>query len=198
MRDSFHWKWRTRSFLEGRAIGRGPKVTFYAAQNYTTPQIPGSDSEIAADLLVVEHMRLLGRLAHLFDRDRIEIGEKGFARPAYRRIDHALEQHRVCAEIVRIRCAQRHRGAYDLAHGDPPVLARQLIAASRPAHALEDLGVDQALEQCLQGTRGQFVTRSQSFGRNRRRARMQRDIDYGGDSKNAPSRQQGHVLPPSM
>jgi hypothetical protein len=27
--------------------------------------------------LVVEHMRLLGRFAHLFDRDRIEIGEKG-------------------------------------------------------------------------------------------------------------------------
>jgi hypothetical protein len=26
-------------------------------------------------------MRLLGRLAHLFDRDRIEISKKGFARP---------------------------------------------------------------------------------------------------------------------
>jgi len=35
----------------------------------------------------------------------------------------------------------------------------------------------------------QFVTRSQSFGRNRRRARMQRDIDNGGDGENAPSRQ---------
>ena len=34
-------------------------------------QIPGSDSKLAADLLVVEHMRLLGRLAHLFDGDRI-------------------------------------------------------------------------------------------------------------------------------
>jgi hypothetical protein len=28
-------------------------------------------------------MRLLGRFAHLFDRDRIKIGEKGFAGPAY-------------------------------------------------------------------------------------------------------------------
>jgi hypothetical protein len=28
------------------------------------------DSEIAADFLVVEHMRLLGGVAHLFDRDR--------------------------------------------------------------------------------------------------------------------------------
>jgi hypothetical protein len=38
-------------------------------------------------------------------------------------------------------------------------------------------------------TGGQFMTCGQSFGRNRRRARMQRDIDNGGDSKNAPSRQ---------
>ena len=53
------------------------------------------DSEIAADLLVVEYVRLLGRLAHLFDGDRVEIGEKGFARPSYGRIDHPLEQHRV-------------------------------------------------------------------------------------------------------
>src|SRR5580698_9405468 len=134
MRDSFHWEWRTRSFLEGRAIGRGPTVTFYAAQNYTTPQIPGSDSEIAADLLVVEHMRLLGRLAHLFDRDRIKVNKKGFSRPAYRRLNHPLEQHRVCAHIFRIGGAQRHRDAHDLAHCDASALARQLVAAVWPAH----------------------------------------------------------------
>jgi hypothetical protein len=39
------------------------------------------DSEIAADLLVVEHMRFLGRLAHLLDGDRV--GEEGFGRPSY-------------------------------------------------------------------------------------------------------------------
>jgi hypothetical protein len=78
---------------------------------------------------------------------------------------------------------------HDLAHSNAPALARQLVPASRPAHALEDFGVDQALEQCLQVTRGQFVTRSQSFGANRGRSRMQRDVDNGGDSKNAPSRQ---------
>jgi hypothetical protein len=37
-------------------------------------------------------MRLLGRLAHLFDRDRVEIGEKRFAGPAHGRIDDPLEQ----------------------------------------------------------------------------------------------------------
>jgi hypothetical protein len=39
-----------------------------------------SDGEIPAYLLVVEHVRLFGCLTHLFDGDRIEIGEKGFAR----------------------------------------------------------------------------------------------------------------------
>jgi hypothetical protein len=53
------------------------------------------DSEIAADSLVVEHMRLLGGVSHLFDRDRVEVGEKGLARPAYGRINHPLEQNRV-------------------------------------------------------------------------------------------------------
>ena len=91
MRHSFHWEWRTRPFLEARAIRHGP-TQFYAAQNYRTLQIPASDHEIAADLLVVEYMGLFGRLTQLFDRDRIEIGEKGFARPAYGRIDHPLEQ----------------------------------------------------------------------------------------------------------
>ena len=62
---------------------------------YRAPQIAVSDGEIAADLLVVEHVRLLGGVAHLFDRDRIEVGEKGFARPAYGRINHPLKQHRV-------------------------------------------------------------------------------------------------------
>ena len=58
-----------------------------------SPQIAVSDSEIAGDLLVVEHMRLVGRFAHLLDGDRIEVGEKGFARPAHSRVDHPLEQN---------------------------------------------------------------------------------------------------------
>jgi Rrf2 family protein len=42
-----------------------------------------------------EHVRLIGGVAHLFNRDRVEVGEKGFARPAYGRINHPLKQHRV-------------------------------------------------------------------------------------------------------
>jgi hypothetical protein len=59
-------------------------------------------------------MRLLGRLTHLFDRDRIEIGEKGFARLAHGRIDHPLELRR---DLPDQRCSA-HRGAHDLAHRD--------------------------------------------------------------------------------
>jgi hypothetical protein len=148
-----------------------PDAIFYTAQNYRTPQTTASDGEITADFLIVAHMRLLGGLAHLFDRDRIEIGEKGFARLAHGRIDNALKERRVCAEIVRIGGAQRHRGAHDLPHSDAPAFARYLIAAARAAHALKDVRVDQALEQCLQVTRRQFVTRSQNFGGYRLRLR---------------------------
>ena len=66
--------------------------------------------------------------------------------------------------------------------------SRQLVAAPRSAHALEDLGVDQALEQRLQMAGGQLMTRSQSFGRNRSLGAVQRDIDNGGDGENAASR----------
>ena len=79
----------------------------------------------------------------------LKIAEKGFARPTYGWIDHPLEQHRVCVEIFRIGGAQRHRDAHDLAHSDAPPLPCQLVAASRAAHALEDLGVNRPLQQRL-------------------------------------------------
>jgi hypothetical protein len=62
-------------------------------------QIAVSDGEVALleveqlHLPIIEHMRLLGRLAHLFNRDRIEIAEKGFAGPAHGGLDDPLQQH---------------------------------------------------------------------------------------------------------
>ena len=67
-----------------------------ARRNIRTTQIAVSDGEIATNLLIVEHMQLLGSLAHLFDRDQIEIGKKTFASPAHSRIDDPLQQDRVC------------------------------------------------------------------------------------------------------
>ena len=62
-----------------------------------------------------------------------------------------------------------------------PVAAKALAARHKlpPRH----------LEQRLQMARRQFVARGQGFGRNRRRPRMQRDIDNGGDGENTASRQ---------
>ena len=86
-----------RRYLFGTDLPRRSQVghMFCAATKLYNAQIAVSDGEIAADLLVIQHMRLLGRFAQLFNRDRIEIGEKGFARPAYGRINHPLKQHRV-------------------------------------------------------------------------------------------------------
>jgi len=102
-------------------------------KNYRTPQIPASDSEIAADLLVVENVRLLGRLAHLFDRDRIQIGEEGFS-PALRtagsitRSSSTEFEPRSSGSAVLSDIAVRN----DLTHSDTPTLAREFVAASRP------------------------------------------------------------------
>ena len=118
-------------------------------------------------------MRLPGRLAHLFDRDRNQDCRERF-RPPYARLDQSPAR---AAPSVRrdrpdSRGAQRHRDAHDLAHSDAPPLARPLVAASRPKHALEDPGVDKALEHHLQATGRQFMARGQVFGVNRSRARV--------------------------
>jgi len=88
--------WRTRPSLEAHVIRHGPTEYFMQHRTNRKPQIAVSDGEIATNLLIVEHMQLLGRLAHLFDRDQIEIGKKTFASPAHSRIDDPLKQDRVC------------------------------------------------------------------------------------------------------
>ena len=72
--------------------------------------------------------------------------------------------------------SERHSGAHDLAHSDAPSLGRKFIATSRPAHALEDFGV-QALEECLQVTRGQFMTQPKLWLQPEPSANADADID---------------------
>ena len=86
---------------------RGPLLLGWRQSGYAAPPWrwqcrPASDGKIADSLFVVEHMRPLGRLAHLFDRDGIQIGEKGFSRLAHGGINDALEQQRVCVETLRV------------------------------------------------------------------------------------------------
>ena len=90
------------------------------------------------------------------------------------------------------------RGAHDFADRDPAAFARQFVAAARSAHALEDLGVDKALQQRFQMAGRQLVARRKRLGRDRRRTRMQRDVDNGGDGEQTASRQQVHFIPPPI
>ena len=71
----------------------------------TRTQYRRQDGEIATNLLIVEHTQLLGGLAHLCDCNRVEIGEKSFARAAGTAgFDDPLQaRDRVCAEIFRDR-----------------------------------------------------------------------------------------------
>ena len=72
-------------------------------------------------------------------------------------------QQRVGAEVVRIGRAQRHGGAHNFADGNSTAFARQFVAAPWSAHALENLGVDESLEQSFQVTRGHFVAPARAF-----------------------------------
>src|SRR5271165_1139595 len=119
----------------GPASSADPTIPSFPDRFYTTLGISTSDSKISGGLFVVENVRLFCVLAHGLDGNRIEIGEESLARLSDGGIDHSFEQKRICAEIVRIGRAQRHRSAHDFADGDPTALPREFVASARPAHA---------------------------------------------------------------
>ena len=67
------------------------------------------------------------------------------------------------AEIVWIGGAQRHRRADDFADRDAPTLAGEFVPAPRSAHALENLGVNEPLEQSLQVAGGSLWRAAKAF-----------------------------------
>ena len=64
----------------------------------------------------------------------------------------------------------------------------ELVAAVRTAHALEDAVVNERLQHRLEMPRRQPVTPA-SAGRHRLAVRMERNVDHGGDRKDAFARQ---------
>ena len=108
-------------------------------------------------------------LAQLLDGDRVEIGEEGLAGLAHGRFDDLFDQLGMRADLVGIGGAEADRGAHDFADRDPAAFAREFVAAAWSAHALENLGVDKALQQRLEMSRRQFVPRGERLGRDRRR-----------------------------
>src|ERR1700722_18368998 len=107
------------------------------------PGRAASYREIAACLLVLENMRRDRLVAEVLDGDRIEIGEEGFAGLLDPRLDDLIDKLGRDADFIRVRRAQGESGAHDLADRDLAPLARQFIAAPRPAHPLENVRVNQ-------------------------------------------------------
>src|SRR5207302_10300179 len=86
-------------------------------------------------------------------------------------------------------------GAQNIVRRDAALLAGELVAAARPARALEDAVAHQRLQHRLQMPRRQAVARRQRFGRDRPSARVKRDIDDGGDGQGAFALQERHEIP---
>ena len=86
----------------------------------------------------------------------------------------------------------RAGGAQDVVGGDPAPLARQFVAAARPADALEDAVAHQRLQHRLEMPWRQPVARRQRLSGNRPPARMERDVDDGGNGQNAFAGQKRH------
>ena len=83
-------------------------------------------------------------------------------------------------------------GAQDIVGGDAALLAGELVAAARPADALEDAVAHQRLQDRLQMPWRQAVARRQRLGCDRSPACIERDVNDGGDCQNAFARQERH------
>ncbi len=73
------------------------------------------------------------------------------------------------------------------------LLAGELIASARTANAFENAVAHESLEHRLEMPRRQAMARSEGLGGDRTAARVEGDVDDGGDGQNAFARQEGHV-----
>ena len=83
----------------------------------------------------------------------------------------------------------RAGGAQDFVGGDAALLARELIAAARSAHASEDAVAHQRLQHRLEMARRQPMAGRQRLGGDRPATRIEGDVDDGGDGQDAFARQ---------
>ena len=84
------------------------------------------------------------------------------------------------------------RGAHDVLGADVVLLARELIAAVRPADTAQDAVAHQRLQHRLEMARRQLVARGKRLGRNRAIARVHGDVDDGGECEDAFARNERH------
>jgi hypothetical protein len=91
---------------------------------------------------------------------------------------------RAGSTISLISVAEAHGRAHDLLGGYLLGILRHLVTAMGAAHALENAGVDERLEQGLKMTRRELVALRQRLRRNRPRGRVHRDFGHRGDRQN--------------
>ena len=73
----------------------------------------------------------------------------------------------------------------ELARERSAALARELIAAARPAYAFKDSGAHERLQKRFKMAGWQTMAVGQGFGRDRIRPGMERHINNGGDGQHA-------------
>ena len=81
------------------------------------------------------------------------------------------------------------RRPQDIVGGNAILLAGELIAAARSAHALEDALPHQGLQHGLQVPRRKVMAERERFGGDRAAIRMHGDVDDRSDGENAFARQ---------
>jgi len=96
--------------------------------------------------------------------------------------DHLIDEARGWRRLV-LQHRGGHGGAHDIAGGDAPAFPRQLIAATRSAHALEDAVPHQGLQQGFQMPGRQGMAAGQRLGRHRGRPGVVGNVDDSGNTQ---------------
>ncbi len=86
--------------------------------------------------------------------------------------------------------------ANDLGRADAPALTRQFVAAARSAHALQNVGAHQRLEQGFEMARRQAEPNSEQLRRDRLRPGVDRNIDDRSKRQNTAPGQEHHASSP--
>src|SRR5215831_6150174 len=105
---------------------------------------------------------------------------------------HDFAQQGGAGEWRSVRLLGRAGCAHNLVGGDASLLARKLIAPARTSRSPENAVAHQRLEHRLKVSWGQTMATGQCLGRNGTTARVERDVDNGGNGQGAFVRQKGH------
>src|SRR5262249_57249799 len=87
--------------------------------------------------------------------------------------------------------------AHNVVGSDASLLPRKLIAPARPSRSPENAVAHQRLQHRLEVSWRQTMATGQCLGRNGTTARVERDVDNGGNGQGAFVRQKRHDVSPA-